>query len=48
MKNDTKTAYAHCVLSVNGDGFLALSEAANLCDINIIHKMKWETMIFNV
>ena len=23
-------------------------EAANPCDINIVHKMKWETMTFNV
>ena len=48
VKNDTETAYEHCELSVNGEGFLALSEAANPCDINIIHKMKWETMTFNV
>jgi len=48
VKNDTETAYAHCELSVNGEGFLALSEAANPCDINIVHKMKWETMTFNV
>ena len=40
MKNDTETAYAHCELSVNGEGFLALSEAANPCDITIVHKMK--------
>ena len=30
MKNDDKSAYAHCELSVDGEGFLALSEAANL------------------
>ena len=48
IKNDTKTAYEHCELSVNGEGFLALAEAANPCDINIVHKMKWETMTFNV
>lgn len=46
--NDDKTAYSHCELSVGGEGFLALSEAVNPCDINIIHKMKWETMTFNV
>lgn len=48
VKNDTETAYAHCELSVNGEGFLALSEAANPCDIQIVHNMKWQTMTFNV
>lgn len=48
IKNDTETAYEHCELSVTGEGFLALSEAANPCDISIVHKMKWETMTFNV
>ena len=48
MKNDTETAYEHCELSVNDEGFLALSEAANPCDIKMVHKMKWETMTFNV
>lgn len=46
--NADKTAYEHCELSVHGEGFLALSEAANPCDINVVHKMKWETMTFNV
>ncbi len=41
------TAYEHCELSVNGEGFLALSEAANPCDIDLVHKYKWETMTFN-
>lgn len=48
VKNDNKTAYEHCELSIDGEGFLALGEAANPCDINIVHKMKWETMTFNV
>jgi PhnB protein len=48
IKNESGTAYEHCELSVNGEGFLALSEAANPCDISIVHKMKWETMTFNV
>lgn len=48
MKNDDKTAYAHCELSVDGERFLALSEAENPCDINIVQKVKWETMTFNV
>lgn len=40
IKNDTRTTYEHCELSVNGEGFLALAEAANPCDINVVHKMK--------
>ena len=48
MKNDAETAYAHCELSINGKEFLALSEATNPCDISLVHKMKWETMTFNV
>lgn len=48
IKNDDKTAYVHCELSVDGQGFLALSEAKNPCDINIVHKEKWETMTFYV
>lgn len=46
--NENKTAYEHCELSVNGEGFLALAEASNPCDIEIVHKHKWETMTFNV
>lgn len=46
--NSTGTAYEHCELSVNGENFLALSEAGNPCDIEFVHKMKWETMTFNV
>lgn len=48
MKNSSGTAYEHCVLSVNGEGFLAIGEAKNPCDVALIHKMKWETMTFNV
>lgn len=33
---------------MNGEGFLALAEAKNPCDIEIVHKNKWETMTFNV
>ena len=47
IKNDTETSYVHCVLSVDGEGFLALAEAKNPCDIDFVHKMKWETMTFN-
>ena len=36
------------MLSVNGEDFLALAEAKNPCsDIDIIHRMKWQTMTFN-
>ena len=48
FKNPENTAYEHCELSVNGEGFLALAEAKNPCDISIVHKYKWETMTFNV
>ena len=47
IMNDAKTAYAHCELSVNGEGFLALAEAKNPCDVAFLHRMKWETMTFN-
>lgn len=46
--NESNTAYEHCELSVGGEGFLALAEAKNPCDIQIVHKNKWETMTFNV
>ena len=46
FKNEDNTAYEHCELSVNGEGFLALAEAKNPCDISIVHKYKWETMTF--
>lgn len=48
FKNEADTAYEHCELSVNGEGFLALAEASNPCDIEVVHKNKWETMTFNV
>lgn len=48
IKNDDETAYIHCELSVNGEGFLALAEADNPCDVEVVHKNKWETMTFNV
>ncbi len=48
MKDDSGTAYEHCELSVDGEGFLAVAEAQNPCDVEFIHKMKWETMTFNV
>ena len=33
---------------MNGEGFLAVAEAKNPCDVEYIHRMKWETMTFNV
>ncbi len=48
IKNESGTAYEHCELSVNGEGFLALAEAKNPCDVEFVHKMKWKTMTFNV
>ena len=47
IRNPENTAYEHCELSVNGEGFLALSEATNPCDVELVHKLKWETMTFN-
>lgn len=47
MKPPDGRAYEHCVLSVDGEGFLALAEAKNPCDVAFIHQMKWETMTFN-
>lgn len=43
IKNETGTAYEHCELSVDGQLFLAVSEAANDHD-----KYKRQTMTFNV
>ena len=48
IKNEAKTAYEHCELSVHGEPFLAASEAANPCDVSIVHEKKWQTMTFNV
>ena len=48
IKSGSGTAYEHCELSVNGEGFLAIGEAKNPCDVSAIHKMRWETMTFNV
>lgn len=47
MKTSDGTEYEHCELSVDGEGFLALSEAQNPCDVEFVHRMKWETMTFN-
>ncbi len=47
MKNAAGTAYDHAVLSVNGEGIMALAEAKQPYDVAAIHKMRWETMTFN-
>lgn len=46
--NENGDAYEHCELSVDGEGFLALAEAKHPCDVETVHKYKWETMTFNV
>lgn len=38
MKNRTGDAYEHCELSVDGELFLAVSEAANPCDVDVVHR----------
>ena len=48
FRSKDNKSYEHCVLSVDGEGFLALAEASNPCDIETVHKNKWETMTFNV
>ena len=45
IKADADT-YAHCELSVNGQLFMAVSEAPFDCDHNKNHV--WQTMAFNV
>ena len=47
IKNEAQTAYEHCELSVNGEGILAVAEAAEPYDVSAIHRMKLQTMTFN-
>lgn len=47
IKNEAKTAYEHCELSVNGEGILAVAESPEPYDVSLIHRMKWQTMTFN-
>ncbi|MDE7293443.1 MAG: hypothetical protein K2N72_03360, partial [Oscillospiraceae bacterium] len=47
IKNEAKTAYEHCELSVNGEGILAVAEAAEPYDVSLIHQLKLQTMTFN-
>lgn len=45
VKDQTRDAYAHCELSVNGQLFMAVSEAPDTCDVS--KKGVWQTMAFN-
>lgn len=47
IKNDAQTAYEHCELSVNGEGILAVAEAQKPYDVDLIHRLKLQTMTFN-
>ncbi len=47
IKNEAKTEYEHCELSVKGEPVLAVSEAPEPYDVSAIHKMRWQTMTFN-
>lgn len=46
FKNAAGDAYEHCELSVNGQLFMAVSEAPEECDVS--PKSRWQTMAFNV
>jgi uncharacterized glyoxalase superfamily protein PhnB len=46
IKDKEKNAYAHCELSINGQLFMAVSEAPDNCDVS--KKSVWQTMAFNV
>lgn len=46
QSKDERGAYEHCVLSVGGERFMALSEAPAGCDTS--PKTAWQTMAFNV
>ncbi|NWL89265.1 hypothetical protein DMN77_17045 [Paenibacillus sp. 79R4] len=46
IKDETQNAYAHCELTLNGELFMAVSEAPKDCDVH--KKTTWQTMAFNV
>jgi len=46
IKDETQNAYAHCELTLNGEMFMAVSEAPQSCDVS--KKTSWQTMAFNV
>ncbi len=47
IKTPDQTEFEHCELSVNGEPVLAVAEAPAEYDVNLIHKLKWQTMTFN-
>ncbi|MDE6592087.1 MAG: hypothetical protein K2K57_03370 [Oscillospiraceae bacterium] len=47
IRNAAQTAYEHCELSVNGEGILAVAEAAEPYDVSLIHRLKLQVMTFN-
>lgn len=47
IKNEAKTKYEHCELSVNDQPILAVAEASEPYDVSVIHRMKLQTMTFN-
>lgn len=47
IKNEAKTKYEHCELSVNGEPILAVAEAPEPYDVSAIHSMRLQTMTFN-
>lgn len=47
IKNEVKTKYEHCELSVNGESILAVAEAPEPYDVSAIHRMRLQTMTFN-
>jgi uncharacterized glyoxalase superfamily protein PhnB len=46
IMDESQKAYAHCELFVNGQLFMAVSEAPAVCDAG--PKTAWQTMAFNV
>lgn len=46
IKDESQIAYAYCELKVNGQLFMAVSEAPSTCDVS--KKSAWQTMAFNV
>ena len=47
IKNNSKTAYEHCELSVNDEPILAVAEASEPYYVTVIHRMRLQTMTFN-
>ena len=45
IKDEAKDEYLHCELTIDGQPFLAVSEAPASCDVS--KKTGWQTMAFN-